>query len=232
MGQKAHPTGLRIGITENWRSRWYAKKKDFPKCLLEDHKIRKFVKKNYGFAGIPKIEIERTRETVTIIVYAANPGLIIGRRGANVEKLTEDLEKLIGKRADLRILEVKEPGLSAQLLGEGIAEQLMKRIPHRRAIRKAAETAMSRGAQGVRVQVSGRVGGAEIARRESLILGKIPLHTLRADIDYGLAVAVITKGTIGVKVWVYKGEILPGQEKLHAADAKTGQVPQVAAGKN
>ncbi|MBI3269611.1 MAG: 30S ribosomal protein S3 [Planctomycetes bacterium] len=231
MGQKVCPIGLRLGITEEWRSRWYANKKDFGRFLVEDNSIRKFVKKNYGFAGIPKIEVERTREAVTIVVHTASPGVLIGRRGSKVDKLTEDLESLVGRRVDLKIIEVETPELCAQLVGESIAEQLEKRSPYRRAMRKAAEAAMNQGALGVKVRIAGRIGGAEIARDEGVLFGSVPLSTLRAEIDYGAATAILSKGTIGIKVWIFKGERLPDKEKKHAVDAQADKVPQVAPGK-
>lgn len=231
MGQKICPVGIRLGITEEWRSRWYANKKDFGRYLVEDNGIRKFVKKNYGFAGIPRVEVERSREAVTIIVHTSSPGVLIGRRGSKVDKLTEDLEGLVGRRVELKIIEVDQPELNAQLVGENIAEQLKKRSPYRRAMRKAAETAMNMGAQGIKIRIAGRIGGAEIAREEGVLFGKVPLSTLRAEIDYGEATAILSKGTIGIKVWIFKGERLPDKETKHAVDAKADQVPQSAPGK-
>lgn len=213
MGQKICPTGFRLGITEEFRSRWFATKKEFGKFLVEDQKIRRFIKKNYAFAQIPKIEIERTRETTTIIVHAGSPGVIIGRRGAKVEELEAELEKVVGHKVELKIKEIDTPELSATLVAEQVAEQLQKRAPFRRAMRKAAETTLKAGAQGIKITVAGRIGGAEIARSETLSLGSVPLHTLRAILDYGRATAVHTKGTIGVKTWIYKGEQLPEAKK-------------------
>jgi len=212
MGQKVSPVALRIGITENWRSRWYALKKDYGKFAVEDEKIRAFVKKEYSFAGIPRIDIERTREKLTVVVYTARPGVIIGRKGAQIDKLTEDLMGLTKQPVNVRIVEIEKPELSAQLMAESIAEQLEKRAATRRTMRHAAETVMDNGAEGIKIIVSGRIGGIEIARREKMIIGKIPLHTLRADIDYGQGTAILTKGTIGVKVWIYKGEKLPAKK--------------------
>ena len=225
MGQKVHPTSFRIGITENWRSRWYAGKKKFGKLLVEDQKIRKYIKKNYRFTGIPKIEIERTRdEEARVILYAARPGLIIGRKGAEIEKLKEGIKKLVGKMVDIRIQEIAKPELEAQLVAENIAEQLQKRAAFRRTIKRAVDTTMGVGAKGVKVQISGRLGGAEIARREKSSVGSIPLHTLRADIDYGFAESLTKYGTIGVKVWIFKGLKTLGEEDKNAVDAKKGKV--------
>lgn len=225
MGQKVHPTSLRIGITEDWRSRWYAGKKKFGKLLVEDQKIRKYIKKNYRFAGIPKIVIERTRdEEVRVILYTARPGLIIGRKGAEIEKLKDTIEKLVGKTVDIRIQEIDKPELEAQLVAENIAEQLQKRAAFRRTIKKAIDITMGMGAKGVKVQISGRLGGAEIARTEGSTVGSIPLHTLRADIDYGFAESLTKYGTIGVKVWIFKGLVELGKEDKNAVDAKKGKI--------
>lgn len=240
MGQKISPTGLRIGITEEWRSRWYTKKKDFGKWLIEDQKIRKFVKKEYGFAGIPRIEIERVDDRPHIIIYAARPGLVIGKRGAKIEQLEQDLSAVIGSPVDLDIKEVENPELSSQIIAEAIAEQLEKRAPYKRTMRRYAETVINLGGQGVKIQCKGRLGGAEIARSDHLGLGRLPLQTLRADIDYGTATAILTKGTIGVKVWIYKGEkftkrgssakdtSINREEKGNANDAKEGKVSKAS----
>jgi small subunit ribosomal protein S3 len=225
MGQKVHPTSLRIGITEDWRSRWYAGKKKFGKLLVEDQKIRKYIKKNYRFTGIPKIVIERTRdEEVRVILYTARPGLIIGRKGAEIEKLKDTIEKLVGKTVDIRIQEIDKPELEAQLVAENIAEQLQKRAAFRRTIKKAIDITMGMGAKGVKVQISGRLGGAEIARTEGSTVGSIPLHTLRANIDYGFAESLTKYGTIGVKVWIFKGLIELGKEDKNAVDAEKGKI--------
>jgi len=213
MGQKVNPTSFRLGITETWRSRWFATKVDYAKFVIEDERIRKFVKKEYKFAGIPRIDIERTKDKTIVIIHAAKPGLIIGRKGATIEKLSDDLVKLAGHTIDVKILEVERPETSATLIAESIAEQLEKRAPYRRTLRRASETVMGANAKGVKLQVAGRLGGAEIARTEDMIVGKIPLHTLRADIDYGVATAILTKGTIGIKVWIFKGEIFPEKHK-------------------
>lgn len=220
MGQKVRPTGFRIGITETWRSSWYANKKDFGNLLVEDNKIRNYIKKNYQFAAIPRIDIERTREEACIILHTARPALVIGRKGAEIEKLKEKIEKLIGREINIKIKEVNKPELQAQLAAENIAEQLAKRAAFRRVMKKVVDTTMQFGAKGIKVQVSGRLNGAEIARSESMTVGSIPLHTLKADIDYGLAESFTTYGTIGVKVWIYRNTIPTDKEsKKHEINA-------------
>ncbi len=220
MGQKVTPTGLRIGIVEDWRSRWYASKRNFKTALLEDHKIRSYVKANYKFAGIPKIEIERKGEEVNVILHTARPGLVIGRKGAEVDKLRGTLEEMTGKKVNVNIVEVGKPELDAQLVGESIAEQLEKRASFRRTMKKSIEMARQAGARGIKIICSGRLGGAEIARTETQSEGSIPLHTLKAVIDYGFAQAITTYGTIGVKVWIYKG-LADEQGKPDGSNAKT-----------
>ncbi len=225
MGQKVNPISFRIGITEDWRSRWYAGKKKFGKLLVEDQKIRKYIKKNYRFTVIPKIIIERTRdEEVRVTLYTARPGLIIGRKGAEIEKLKDTIEKLVGKTVDIRIQEIDKPELEAQLVAENIAEQLQKRAAFRRTIKKAIDITMGMGAKGAKVQISGRLGGAEIARTEGSTAGSIPLHTLRANVDYGFTESLTKYGTIGVKVWIYKGLIELGKEDKNAVDAEKGKI--------
>ncbi len=221
MGQKVCPIGFRLGITQNWRSRWYADKKKFGKLLVEDQKIRKYIKKNYRFTGIPKVEIERTRdEGAKIIIYSERPGLIIGSKGSEIEKLKNGIEKIVEKGVDIKIQEVDRPELEAQLVAESIAEQLQKRAAYRRTIKKSVESTMGLGAKGVKVQVAGRLGGAEIARTEGATKGSIPLHTIRANIDYGFAESMTTYGTIGVKVWIYKGLVDLEKGVDYAVDAK------------
>ncbi|MFQ5956593.1 MAG: 30S ribosomal protein S3 [Candidatus Brocadiales bacterium] len=224
MGQKVHPRGLRIGITEDWRSSWYANKKDFGLLLVEDQKIRKHVKKNYHFAAIPVIQIERTREEARVTLHTARPGLIIGRKGAGIDRLTDELRELTGRQITIKIKEVNKPELDAQLVAESVAEQLVRRAAFRRVMRKAMNVTMGAGAGGFKVQIAGRLAGAEIARTESVSTGKIPLHTLRANIDYGFHEAITTYGTIGVKIWIYKGEFAPGEKRRYAHDAKEGKV--------
>lgn len=221
MGQKVWPLGFRIGITENWRSRWYAPKSEFGVLLVEDFRIRSFIKKQFKFAGIPKIEIERDRESVTVILHTARPGVIIGRKGAKVDKLKADLEALTKRKVNLNIQEVPVPELDAQLVAESVAEQLEKRAAFRRVMKNAMRMAREKGALGVRIMVAGRLGGADMARTVSFSEGKIPLQTLVADVSLGMATAVTTYGSIGVKVWIYKGPHEAGR-RGHGAHAKKG----------
>ena len=209
MGQKVHPTGARVGIIKDWNSKWYADSKDFANYLVEDQKIRKFLKKKLYTAGISKIEIERTAKMVKISLYTAKPGIIIGKGGAGVEALKAEVSKLIGKDVNLNIVEVKNIDTDAQLVAENIAGQLERRISFRRAMKQCMQKSMKAGALGIKTAVSGRLGGADMARTEFYKEGNIPLQTLRADIDYGFAEANTTYGKIGVKVWIYKGEVLP-----------------------
>lgn len=208
MGQKVHPKGLRIGIIKDWDAKWYADK-DYAELLHEDIKIRKYIKEKLYAAGVPKIEIERAANNVRVLLHTAKPGIVIGRGGSEVEKLRQELEKMTGKKVNINIIEVKKPELDAQLVAENVAAQLEKRTSFRRAMKQAVGRTMRMGAGGIRIAVAGRLGGAEIARTEWYSEGKVPLHTLRADIDYGFAEANTTYGKLGVKVWIYKGEILP-----------------------
>ena len=223
MGQKVNPHGLRVGIIKDWDSRWYAEG-DFADCLVEDYNIRKFLKKKLGAAGISKIEIERASDRVTVIVYASKPGVVIGKGGTEIERIRKDVEDRIGKPVSLSIVEVRSPDTDAQLVAENIAQQLEKRVSFRRAMKQCLGRSMKLGAKGIKTQVSGRLGGAEIARTEQYHDGTIPLQTLRADIDYGFAEADTTYGKVGVKVWIYKGEILPkkAEEKEPAVAGKEG----------
>ena len=209
MGQKVNPHGLRVGIIKDWDSRWYADKKNFADNLVEDHKLRKYLKKRLFIAGISKIEIERAANRVRISIFTAKPGIVIGKGGSEINKLKDELVKITGKNIYLNINEVKKPDIDAQLAAENIASQLERRISFRRAMKQTMARAMKSGAKGIKTMVSGRIGGAEIARSESYNEGTIPLQTLRADIDYGFWEADTTYGKIGVKVWIYKGEILP-----------------------
>ena len=208
MGQKINPTGLRIGVIKDWESRWYAKKSDFGATLVEDYELREYLLETLAPAGVPKVEIERTAKRVRINIHVAKPGMVIGRGGAEIEKLKATLEKKLGKEVSLNIIEIKNPDVNAQLVAESIASQLERRISFRRALKQAIGRAMKLGAKGIKCQVSGRVGGAEIARSETYKEGTIPLQTIRADIDYGFAAAKTTYGRIGVKVWIYTGEVL------------------------
>ena len=218
MGQKVNPHGLRVGIIRNWDSRWFARDDLFGDLVVEDAKIKKFIKSKIANAGIPKIEIERTADRVRIIVHCARPGTVIGKGGAEIEKLRQSIEKLIKKPVALTIAEEKRIDLNAQLVAERIALDLEKRISFRRATRQAIDRAMKAGAKGIKTNVAGRLGGAEIARSEHYHEGTIPLQTLRADIDYGFAEAHTTYGKIGVKVWIYKGEILNAGKKLQTRE--------------
>ena len=213
MGQKVNPHGLRVGIIKNWDSRWFVQDKDFGDTLVSDYKLRKYLKKTLYAAGVSKVEIERDASRVKIHLHCAKPGIVIGKGGAEIEKLRLTCEKMLGKATVLNIVEVKNPDVDAQLVAENIAQQLEKRIAFRRAMKQAIGRAMKLGAKGIKTQVSGRLGGAEIARTEQYHEGTIPLQTLRADIDYGFAEANTTYGRIGVKVWIYRGEVLAGAAK-------------------
>ncbi|MDD2572999.1 MAG: 30S ribosomal protein S3 [Bacillota bacterium] len=208
MGQKVNPHGLRVGIIKDWSSKWYSVKKDFSNLLIEDKKIRKHVKNKFYTSGISKIEIERAANRVKVTVYTAKPGMVIGKGGSGVEDLKKELEAMTGKNVFINIIEIKVPELNAQLVAENIASQLERRVSFRRAMKQSIQRTMRSGAKGIKTMVSGRLGGAEIARSERYSEGTIPLQTLRADIDYGFAEANTTYGKIGVKVWIYKGEIL------------------------
>lgn len=208
MGQKVHPKGLRIGIIKDWEAKWYADR-DYSELLHEDLKIRRYLKETLYSAGVPKIEIERAANNIKIFLHTAKPGIVIGRGGAEVDKLRKQLEEMTGKRVNINIVEVKKPETDAQLVAENVAAQLEKRVSFRRAMKQAVGRTMRMGAEGIRIAVAGRLGGAEIARTEWYSEGKVPLHTLRADIDYGFAEAMTTYGKLGVKVWIYKGEVLP-----------------------
>lgn len=212
MGQKVHPTGVRVGIIKDWNSKWYADSKNFADYLVEDQKIRKFLKKKLYAAGISKIEIERTAKIVKINLYTAKPGIVIGKGGAGADAVKQEVAKLIGKEVNLNIVEVKQADTDAQLVAENIAMQLERRISFRRAMKQCMQKTMKAGALGIKTAVSGRLGGADMARTEFYKEGNIPLQTLRADIDYGFAEADTTYGKIGVKVWIYKGEVLPAKK--------------------
>ena len=229
MGQKVQPKGMRVGVINDWESRWYANKKDFADYLVEDQKIRKYVKQKLYVSGISKIEIERTAKFVKINVYTAKPGIVIGKGGQLSEQLKKDLEKMINKTVNLNIIEVKAIDTDAQLVAENIALQLEKRIAFRRAMKQAMQRTMRAGVQGIKVMVSGRLGGAEIARSEWAKEGRIPLQTLRADVQYGFAEADTIMGKIGVKVWVCKGELLPGEKADENIKAKSSKEDKVGA---
>ncbi|MEI6868232.1 MAG: 30S ribosomal protein S3 [Actinomycetes bacterium] len=229
MGQKVNPHGFRLGITTEFKSRWYADKlyKDYVK---EDIEIRRMMTKGMERAGVSRIEIERTRERVRIDLHTARPGIVIGRRGTEADRIRMDLEKLTGKQVQLNILEVKNPEIDAQLVAQGIAEQLTARVSFRRAMRKAMQTALKSGAQGIRVQCGGRLGGAEMSRSEFYREGRVPLHTLRADIDYGFYEAATTFGRLGVKVWIYKGEVIESRAERAASALAAARAPKPSRG--
>ncbi|GGK92912.1 30S ribosomal protein S3 [Mangrovihabitans endophyticus] len=220
MGQKVHPTGFRLGISTDWKSRWFADKL-YSDYIGEDVKIRRMMSKGLERAGISKVDIERTRDRVRVDIHTARPGIVIGRKGAEADRIRGELEKLTGKQVQLNILEVKSPESDAQLVAQGVAEQLSSRVSFRRAMRKAMQSAMKNPVcKGIRVQVSGRLGGAEMSRTEFYREGRVPLHTLRANIEYGFFEARTTFGRIGVKVWIYKGDAVPGREPVQEAPSR------------
>jgi len=210
VGQKVNPIGFRTGITIDWKSRWYAPKAAYGEFLIEDYRVRTYIDKRLNreppFAAMSKVEIERTRSDVRIVIFTARPGLVIGPKGAEIDRLREDLEDLIDRKITLNVVEIKQPDLNAQLVGEAIAEQLKKRTSFRRVMKMRCEATMAAGAKGIRIQCSGRLGGAEMSRKETQKRGSIPLQTLQANVDYGFAVAKTTYGTVGVKVWIYLGD--------------------------
>ena len=213
MGQKVNPHGLRVGVIKDWDSRWFVKDNEFGDTLVSDYNLRKYLKKTLYAAGVSKIEIERDASRVRVHIHCAKPGIVIGKGGAEIEKLRLTCEKMLGKSTLVNIVEVRSPDVNAQLVAENIAQQLEKRISFRRAMKQAIGRAMKLGAKGIKTQVSGRLGGADIARTEQYHEGTIPLQTLRADIDYGFAEAHTTYGRVGVKVWIYRGEVLAGAAK-------------------
>jgi small subunit ribosomal protein S3 len=207
MGQKTHPVGFRLGIVKQWKSRWFATK-DMPALLKEDELIRKYLKARLGHAAIAEVHIDRRPGKVTVTIHTGRPGVVIGKRGAEVDKLRDELAQLTGKESAVNVEEIKRPELSAQLVADNIGHQIQQRISFRRAMKRAVQSAMRMGAQGIKVRTAGRLGGAEIARTEGYHEGRVPLHTLRADIDYATSTAMTTYGTIGIKVWIFKGEIV------------------------
>ncbi len=230
MGQKVNPIGFRTGIMIGWKSRWYASKQEFADLLVEDQKIRNFVKKRKDPSGksmypmISKIEIERTRDEVKVVLYSARPGVLIGRKGERVEELQNELQNLVGRRINIKIEEISRPEVIAQLVAEDIAEQLSKRASFRRTMKRSLEQTMEAGAKGIKIQLAGRLGGAEMSRREKAIAGSMPLSTLRAKIDYGFAEAKIAQGHIGVQVWINQGTF--SEVETDGTDAQTGQAPK------
>ena len=219
MGQKTNPIGLRIAVNRDWRSKWYSDKKDFGKLLAEDRKIREILKKKLESASVPKILIERAATRCRITILTARPGVVIGRKGSEIDKLKEELSKLTGKEIYVDILEIKQPETDAQLVAENVALQLERRVSFRRAMKKAIQTAMDFGAEGIKIRCGGRLGGAELARVESYREGRVPLHTLRANIDYGFAEALTVYGKLGIKCWICKGENKPTKAKPLEAQA-------------
>jgi len=222
MGQKVNPHGARVGVIFDWSTKWYAGKKDFANHLYEDYSLRKMLKEKLGMAGISHVDIERTADRLGVSVHTAKPGIVIGRGGAGVEALKKQIEAFTGKKVNLNILEIKSPDTNAQLVAENIAQQLEKRVSFRRAMKQSLGRAMKAGAKGIKTSVSGRLGGADIARTEGYHEGSIPLQTLRANIDYGFAEAKTTYGRIGVKVWIYKGQVLPRSKKAPATRRAEG----------
>ena len=226
MGQKIHPIGFRLSVLRNWTSKWYANSKNFPDLLNADIKVREFLRKKLANANVSRIQIERPARSAVVTIHTARPGVVIGKKGADIEILRSDISKIVGlhiNNVKVNIEEIRKPELDAQLVAEGIAQQLERRIMFRRAMKRAIQNTMRMGAQGMKVSVAGRLNGAEIARTESYREGRVPLHTLRADIDYGFAEALTTFGIIGVKVWIYKGEVFSLEHKRNAQnEAKAG----------
>ncbi|WCJ59568.1 30S ribosomal protein S3 [Fontisphaera persica] len=219
MGQKTNPIGLRVAVNRDWRSKWYAEKKDFGKLLVEDFELRRYLKEKLKDAAVPKIQIERAGNRCRITIFTARPGVVIGRKGTEIDKLKEELSKKTGKEIYVEIQEVKNPDLDAQLVAEGVAVQLERRVSFRRAMKRAVQTAMEQGAEGIRIRCSGRLGGAELARVEQYLEGRVPLHTLRANIDYGFAEAHTLYGKLGIKCWICRGENKPEAAKTNRPPA-------------
>lgn len=232
MGQKVRPTGFRVAIMTDWLSQWYANKQDFSELLVEDSRIRKYVKARYARSGIARIKIERTREKVTVFIYSARVGMIIGKKGQEVDKLTKDLENLTHRHIEVKTMEINRPEVDPQLVAEEIAEQLEKRSSFRRTMKRAIDQTMENGAKGVKIQLSGRLGGSEMARQEKGIAGSMPLSTLRARIEYGFTEAKTAQGHIGIKVWINNGDYLNPEEGGDAANAQTGKVSKKPARQN
>lgn len=230
MGQKVRPTGFRTGVMTDWGSTWYANKQDFSELLVEDFKLRAYIKKRYGRSGIARIKIERTREKVTVFIHSARVGMIIGKKGQEVDKLTKELEDLCHRHIEIKTMEVNRPEVDPQLVAEDIAEQLEKRASFRRTMKRAIDQTMEAGAKGCRIQMAGRLGGSEMARTESGMMGSIPLSTLRAKIEYGFTEAKTAQGHIGIKVWINNGTY--GEEDTDAANAQAGKVPKKPARQN
>jgi len=224
LGQKVHPYSFRLGYIKDWRSRWFARKKDFGALLIEDSKIRSYIKKSLAQAAIASIDIERASNRIRVIIQSGRPGVIIGRKGAEIDRLRDELKTIVDKELQIDIKEIKQPALSAQLVAENVAFQLEKRIAFRRAMRRAVQQATTAGAGGIKIRCRGRLDGAEIARKESYKVGKVPLQTIKADVDYGFTEAHTQAGLIGIKVWIYKGDIIVGKGKKQDVNAKEGQI--------
>lgn len=220
MGNKVHPTGIRLGIAKDWNSKWYANKREYAEYLAADLKVREMLRKKLAQAGISRVQIERPAKTARVTIHTARPGVVIGKKGEDIEKLRKEVSKMMGVPVHINVAEVRKPELDAQLVAESIAQQLERRIMFRRAMKRAVGNAMRIGAKGIKINVAGRLNGAEIARSEWYREGRVPLHTLRADIDYGFAEAKTTYGVIGIKVWVFKGEVLEGEQPQQPAAAK------------
>jgi small subunit ribosomal protein S3 len=223
MGQKVHPIGIRLGISTDWNSKWYASSKDYPQLLNADIKVREFLKKKLASANVSRIQIERPTRAAVITIHTARPGVVIGKKGADIENLRKDVAKLIGLHVNnvkINIEEIRKPELDAQLVAESIAQQLERRVMFRRAMKRSMQNTMRMGGQGIKIKVGGRLNGAEIARSESYHEGRVPLHTLRADIDYGFAEALTTYGILGVKVWIYKGEVFDYEKKSESSKSE------------
>ena len=227
MGQKVHPLVLRLGYTKNWRSLWYAERREFANNIKEDYKIRKYINEKFKQAAVSLIVIERLAEQIKIRIHTARPGVIIGRRGADIDRLRGDLGSITKREIQVDIQEIKNPSIDAQLISQSIAFQLEKRVAFRRAMKRAMEQARAAGAKGIKIRCSGRLGGAEMARTEKYYEGKVPLQTLRADIDYGFSEALTTYGLLGVKVWVYKGDVIKDQEEIEALAAQAQPQAQI-----
>ena len=228
MGQKVNPIGLRVGINKGWDSTWFAKKSDFGKYLIEDFKIRKYIKKNITNSGVSEIIIERSSKKCTVTIHTSRPGFVIGKKGSDIEKIKNSIAKITGNEVNVNIKEIKKPELDAYLVAENISQQLVKRVAYRRAMKRSMQSAIRLGAKGIKVMVSGRLAGNEIARTEWLRDGSIPSHTLRANIDYGFSEALTTYGIIGIKVWIYKGEVF----EKDIDKQKMERIKNAAAGKN
>ncbi|MCW9013120.1 MAG: 30S ribosomal protein S3 [Gammaproteobacteria bacterium] len=223
MGQKVHPVGIRLGISTDWNSKWYASSKDYPGMLNTDIKVREFLKKKLANANVSRIQIERPTRAIVVTIHTARPGVVIGKKGADIEILRKEISKIVGlhiNNVKVNIEEIRKPEMDAQLVAESIAQQLERRVMFRRAMKRAMQNTMRMGGQGIKINVAGRLNGAEIARSECYREGRVPLHTLRADIDYGFAEALTTYGILGIKVWIYKGEVFDLEQKLSAKDDK------------